>query len=180
MRTALQPGASADAATDPIPAQRDPRVPVDATRDRHPRWRPGDRLEHLFEHRCDPLAAAAGRLARTVPECRLTYAELDTRANRLARHLLDRGIGPGERVALLFDDAVQAYVGMLAALKVGAAYVPLDPGFPADRLAYIVSRRRRGRGAVAGAPARAPGGCGREVVCRRRPRRRSTSTTYSG
>ena len=50
----------------------------------------------------------------------------------------------GQRVALLFDDAAQAYVAMLAVLKAGAAYVPLDPGFPADRMAYIVERRRAG------------------------------------
>ena len=56
--------------------------------------------------------------------------ELDARANQLARHLLRRGIGPGDRLALLFDDPVHAYVAMLAVLKAGAAYVPLDPGFP--------------------------------------------------
>ena len=135
---ALALGAPVDADTVPIPAQRDPRVLVDATRDRRPRWRPGERLEHLFEQRCDRLgAAAAGRLCVDAPGARLTYAEVEARANQLARHLLGRGTGPGHRVALLFDDPVQAYVAMLAVLKAGAAYVPLDPGFPADRIAYI-------------------------------------------
>ncbi|WIG16258.1 Pls/PosA family non-ribosomal peptide synthetase [Kocuria rosea] len=68
----------------------------------------------------------------------LSYAELDARANRLARHLLQLGAGPGDRIALLFDHAVPAYTAMLAVLKIHAAYVPLDPGFPSDRIAYIV------------------------------------------
>jgi non-ribosomal peptide synthetase-like protein len=72
------------------------------------------------------------------PGVALTFAELDRRANQLARHLREIGIGGGRRVALLCDDATQAYVSMLAALKAGAAYVPLDPAFPADRIAYIV------------------------------------------
>jgi len=132
---ALALGAPVDADTVPIPAQRDPRVLVDATRDRRPRWRPGERLEHLFEQRCDRLgAAAAGRLCVDAPGARLTYAEVEARANQLARHLLGRGTGPGHRVALLFDDPVQAYVAMLAVLKAGAAYVPLDPGFPAETI----------------------------------------------
>jgi non-ribosomal peptide synthetase-like protein len=69
----------------------------------------------------------------------LTFAELDRRANRLARQLLASGIGPGRRVALLLDDPVQAYVGMLGTLKAGAAYVPLDRAFPSDRLSYIAT-----------------------------------------
>ncbi|WP_433288986.1 Pls/PosA family non-ribosomal peptide synthetase [Pseudonocardia sp. CA-142604] len=105
------------------------------------RWRPGERLEQLFEDRCDELSSAGrtDHLAVDGAEEALTYPELDSRANRLARYLLDLGVGPGERVALLLDDAVRAYVGMLAVLKVGAAYVPLDVGFPPDRLAFIVS-----------------------------------------
>ena len=105
------------------------------------RWRPGERLEQLFEDRCDELSSAgrSDHLAVDGVGEALTYSELDSRANRLARYLLDLGVGPGERVALLLDDAVRAYVGMLAVLKVGAAYVPLDVGFPADRLAFIVS-----------------------------------------
>ncbi len=106
------------------------------------------------------------------PGAALTYAEVDARANQLARHLLVRGIGSGDRVALLFDDPVQAYVAMLAVLKAGAAYVPLDPGFPADRIAYIVVGRRGDGRAVAVAPARR--------TWRRCGRRSSPSTTWPG
>ena len=111
-------------------------VLVDKTRSQHLRWRPGDRLEQVFEAQCD---RAPDRLCVDVAGRVLTYREVDRRANQLARHLLLRGIGPGHRVALLFDDPVQAYVAMLGVLKAGAAYVPLDPGFPADRLGYIVA-----------------------------------------
>ena len=112
------------------------------------------------------LRRATDRLCVDAPRTlALTYAEVDARANQLARHLLLRGIGPGHRVALLFDDPVQAYVAMLAVLKAGAAYVPLDPGFPADRIAYIVVGRRGDGRAVAVAPARRTWRrCGREVV----------------
>ncbi|GHJ49658.1 peptide synthetase [Catellatospora sp. TT07R-123] len=106
-----------------------------------PRWRPGERLSDLFEQQCDRLRryGRGDQLAVDAGDVRLTYDELDVRANRLARHLLARGVRPGDRIALLFDQAVPAYVGMLAVLKVRAAYVPLDAGFPADRLAYITA-----------------------------------------
>ncbi|GLW95131.1 Pls/PosA family non-ribosomal peptide synthetase [Actinokineospora globicatena] len=94
------------------------------------RWRHGDRLQHLLR-RSDRVAVDTGDLV-------LTYAELDDRANQLARYLLSRGVGAGDRIGLLFDQAWRGYVAMLAVLKVHAAYVPLDPGFPADRIAYIV------------------------------------------
>lgn len=101
------------------------------------RWREGERLEQLFERRCDELGdtpAVAG------PCGRLSYAQLDARANQLARFLRSRqAVGPGDRVGLLFDGAVDAYVGMLAVLKLHAAYVPLDSGFPVARIAYIAS-----------------------------------------
>ncbi|MFF4217924.1 Pls/PosA family non-ribosomal peptide synthetase [Streptomyces nondiastaticus] len=105
------------------------------------RWRDGERLECLFEERCDRLRAEGhrDRLAVDAGDVTLTYAELDDRANQLARFLLARGTRPGDRIGLLLDNAVDAYTGMLAVLKAHAVYVPLDAGFPADRLSYIVS-----------------------------------------
>jgi non-ribosomal peptide synthetase-like protein len=106
------------------------------------RWRPGERLEDLFEERCDQLRRTNrdSDLIVDGPSGRMSYRELDARANQLARFLVARqGVRPGDRVALLFDEAVDGYLGMLAVLKAHAAYVPLDPGFPPDRLAYITS-----------------------------------------
>ena len=106
--------------------------------DRGIRWRPGERLEDLFEERCDTLRRH-GDLAVDGPSGRLSYRELDARANQLARFLTRRhGIRPGDRIGLLFDEAVDGYLGMLAVLKAHAVYVPLDAGFPPDRLSYIV------------------------------------------
>jgi non-ribosomal peptide synthetase-like protein len=104
------------------------------------RWRPGERLDELFEDRCDRLRAEgkAGHLAVDTGETVLTYDQLDARANRLARRLIAGGARPGDRIALLFDDAVSSYLGMLAVLKIRAAYVPLDVGFPAGRLSFII------------------------------------------
>ena len=109
-------------------------------KDHHARWQAGERLGHLFEAKCDQMreAGLADHLAVDTGDVGLTYGQLDARANQLARFLLAQGVRPGDRVALLFDQAVHAYVGMLAVIKVHAAYVPLDVGFPPDRLAYIV------------------------------------------
>ncbi|MGY1761283.1 Pls/PosA family non-ribosomal peptide synthetase [Geodermatophilus sp. SYSU D00779] len=104
------------------------------------RWRPGERLEQVFERRVDALAAAgrSDQLAVDAGDQRLTYAELDVRANRLAHLLRRRGVAPGSRVALLCDEPVATYTALLAVLKAGAAYVPLDLAFPANRISYIV------------------------------------------
>ncbi|HSL07621.1 MAG TPA: Pls/PosA family non-ribosomal peptide synthetase [Pseudonocardiaceae bacterium] len=106
------------------------------------RWRPGERLDHLFADQCDRIRHSgvqhSGRLAVDAGENVLTYDQLDARANQLARYLLTQGARPGDRIALLFDEAVHSYVGMLAVLKINAAYVPLDVGFPPDRISYIV------------------------------------------
>lgn len=106
------------------------------------RWRHGERLADLFEEHCDELrrAGRGGDLAVDGPGGRLTYQELDAAANRVARFLV-RGlrVRPGDRVGLLFDDPVDGYVCMLGALKAHAVYVPLDPGFPAERISYIAA-----------------------------------------
>ncbi|WUC83951.1 non-ribosomal peptide synthetase [Streptomyces sp. NBC_00536] len=68
----------------------------------------------------------------------LTYAELDERANRLAHHLVSLGAGPEQLVGLCLERGPQALTALLAVLKAGAAYLPLDPGYPADRLAHMI------------------------------------------
>jgi len=66
----------------------------------------------------------------------MTYGELDRRANRLARRLQARGCGPESRVGVLLERSRELLVALLGILKAGAAYVPLDPDHPADRLAF--------------------------------------------
>ena len=68
----------------------------------------------------------------------LTYRELEERSNRLARHLRSLGVGPGELVGVVVERSVAMVVALLGVLKAGAAYLPLDPAFPAERLAFMV------------------------------------------
>ncbi|MGW3465811.1 non-ribosomal peptide synthetase, partial [Streptomyces olivaceoviridis] len=73
---------------------------------------------------------------------RVTYRELNTRANRLARLLIGRGAGPEHRVGVLMHRSVDLIVSLLAVLKSGAAYLPLDTDYPAERLAYMLDDAR--------------------------------------
>ncbi|HEU4884656.1 MAG TPA: amino acid adenylation domain-containing protein, partial [Longimicrobium sp.] len=70
---------------------------------------------------------------------RVTYAELNARANRLAHHLRRRGVGPEVRVAICMERGVEMVVSMLAILKAGGAWVPLDPAHPAERLERMLA-----------------------------------------
>ncbi|MEC4875789.1 non-ribosomal peptide synthetase [Pseudomonas sp. NC26] len=74
----------------------------------------------------------------------LSYAELDQQANRLARALRERGVGPQVRVGLALERSLEMVVGLLAILKAGGAYVPLDPEYPLDRLRYMIEDSRIG------------------------------------
>ncbi|HEX9939154.1 MAG TPA: amino acid adenylation domain-containing protein, partial [Longimicrobium sp.] len=89
------------------------------------------------------VAARAKRtpeaLAVVCGEDALTYRELDARANRLARRLVGLGAGPEVRVGICLERSAGMVVAMLAVLKAGAAYLPLDPAYPADRLAYMLA-----------------------------------------
>src|SRR5205823_4475918 len=84
--------------------------------------------------------------ARRVPEetaiiCdnrEVRYRELDALANRLAAALRRRGWGVGDRIGVFLDRSPELIAGLLAVLKAGAAYVPLDPSHPRGRLAYII------------------------------------------
>jgi amino acid adenylation domain-containing protein len=68
-----------------------------------------------------------------------TYAELDREANRLAHHLLERGARRGDYIGICLDRSVEMLGAMLAVMKMGGVYVPLDPRFPVDRLEYMAS-----------------------------------------
>ncbi len=100
-----------------------------------PRWSEGERLHHVFEQVC---LRHGERDAVVTDDAVLTYAELDRRANQLARYLRDQGIAAGHRVGLLFDKSAETYIALLAVLKLNAAYVPFDPGFPAERIGFIL------------------------------------------
>ena len=69
----------------------------------------------------------------------MTYRELDEAANRLAHLLAGHGAGPGESVALLFSRSAEAIVAILAVLKTGAAYLPIDPALPAARIEFMLA-----------------------------------------
>lgn len=69
---------------------------------------------------------------------RLNYGELEAQANRLARHFLAKGVTPGSLVAIHLERSAQSVVAALAALKAGAAYLPLDPAYPAARTEFIL------------------------------------------
>lgn len=112
------------------------RTPVLSSQDGTPRWKDGERLHHLLEQVCLRFGANDAVITDQVV---LTYRDLDNRANQVARHLIDQGIEAGDRVGLLFDKTVETYIALLAVMKVNAAYVPLDPGFPAERVGFILA-----------------------------------------
>ncbi|WP_036254449.1 AMP-binding protein, partial [Methylobacter sp. BBA5.1] len=70
---------------------------------------------------------------------RLSYAELNARANRLAHYLRSLGVKPDDRVAICLERGFELVISLLAVLKAGAAYVPLDPAYPEERLAYMLA-----------------------------------------
>ena len=96
---------------------------------------PPRRLHHFFENSAD--GAHRSGLAVISGVERLTYAELESRANRLAHLLIARGAGPGRTAGILLHRSTHTYVAVLAVLKAGSAFVPLDPSYPTDRLAFM-------------------------------------------
>jgi amino acid adenylation domain-containing protein len=100
--------------------------------------------EHMCLH--EPFEISAARTP-DAPALRfeddvLSYDALNRQANRLAHHLGSLGVGPGVRVAICVERAVEMVVGLLAILKAGGTYIPLDPAYPAERLAFMLADAR--------------------------------------
>lgn len=93
-------------------------------------------LHGLFETQ---VARNSQAIAVVDAQTQLSYAQLNQRANQLAQHLHAQGLQPDSLVGVCMLRSVDLVVALLAILKAGAAYVPLDPGYPAERLAYIIA-----------------------------------------
>ena len=94
-------------------------------------------LHALFERCAD---AQPDSIALVDASGAITYGGLESRANRLARHVLAHGAGPGQCVVLLFERSIDFVVAVLAVLKSGAAFVPLDSGWPHERQTRVIER----------------------------------------
>ncbi|MGW5105825.1 amino acid adenylation domain-containing protein [Nocardia sp. NPDC004123] len=93
-------------------------------------------LVDLFEA---SIAAGPGTLALVSDDLELTYADLNRRANRLAHWLIREGIGSEDIVALRLSNSVEFIVAVYGVLKAGAAYLPIDPAYPDDRIDYLIT-----------------------------------------
>ncbi len=91
-------------------------------------------LPEFFEQTCD------WRQHETAVICessQLTYQELDQQANRLAHFFISHGVREGYPIGILLERSLETYIALLGVLKAGAAFVPLDPSFSANRVAFI-------------------------------------------
>ena len=107
-------------------------APVEAPVDGYPVACMHERFEARARESPDAVALSFGTES-------LTYAELGRAANRLAHHLRALGVGPETLVALYLEPSIELVVGVLGVLKSGAAYVPLDPEYPAERIEFVLS-----------------------------------------
>ncbi|WP_236450329.1 non-ribosomal peptide synthetase, partial [Pseudomonas syringae] len=97
---------------------------------------PQDRLLHqLFEAQA---AAQPDSVAVTYEDQQLSYAELNQWANQIAHRLIAAGVGADDRVAICVERSLEMIAGLVGILKAGAGYVPLDPSYPEERLAYML------------------------------------------
>ncbi len=97
---------------------------------------PRECVQQLFEAQVKRTPDA---VAVVFGDARLTYRELNRRANQLAHFLRARGVGPDVLVGLCLGRSLEMLVGLLGILKAGGAYVPLDPSYPAERLAFMLA-----------------------------------------
>ncbi|GAA4184492.1 hypothetical protein GCM10022252_13500 [Streptosporangium oxazolinicum] len=120
---------------DVLPAEERGRVLACAAGPEEP-YADGATLGGMFEAQ---VARTPRAVAVEFEGERLTYAELEVRANRLAHRLRGLGVGPGSLVAVCAERSVELVVALLGVVKAGGAYVPLDPEYPPERLAFMLA-----------------------------------------
>src|SRR5262245_15608563 len=92
-------------------------------------------IHHFFEAQA---AQSPDAIALVFEDRQLTYRELNSRANHLARFLQQRGVHPDSIVAVRAERSLEMIVGILAVLKAGGAYLPIDPSYPTERQEYML------------------------------------------
>ncbi|MGV0850691.1 amino acid adenylation domain-containing protein [Mycolicibacterium phlei] len=116
----------------------DERTRLDSWTNRSAIERPAPQPTSIPQRFAAQATRSPDTVALTFRDQSLTYRELDEASNRLAHLLAAHGVGRGERVALLFPRSAQAIVSILAVLKTGAAYVPIDPAVPVARMQFML------------------------------------------
>src|SRR5256886_1490818 len=111
-------------------------IPLDQVQTPNRELWPGRRVHELIEAQ---VRATPENVAVSFENDYLTYQQLDRRANQLAHYLRSMGIGPGTCVAVFLERGLAMVVALLASLKSGAAYLPMDPMFPQERLAFMLN-----------------------------------------
>ena len=139
------PTQQGDSVNSPTPARPAPALP-------------GSTLHEIFAARARTFADRTAILER---EQTLSYAELDRASSRLARALICKGVKPGDLVGLYLDRGIDKIIGLLGILKAGAAYVPVDPAYPEQRIRFILEDSQLGFviSAAGLAPLPATGAC---------------------
>ncbi len=99
-------------------------------------YAPNNSLHHLFEQQAEQTPDAVA--VAFEGQC-LSYAEVNAKANRLAHYLREQGAGPEVLIGLCLDRSPDMIIGLLGILKSGSAYVPLDPDYPEQRIAYMIN-----------------------------------------
>jgi non-ribosomal peptide synthetase component F len=92
-------------------------------------------IHQLFEEQAEKTPNAT---AAVFEDQKLSYRELNQQANQLGHYLIKLGVGPEALVGICVERSFEMAVGMLGTLKAGAAYVPLDPSYPKQRLAFML------------------------------------------
>lgn len=98
-----------------------------------------DRQQSIVDVFSDVVSARPSAIAVSYEDLRMTYADLDIQVSKLAAHLLHMGCVKGDRVTLIFEKGIDFVISILAVLKVGGVYVPVDPEYPAERIRLMLT-----------------------------------------